>query len=322
MPSPHLHPDSRVSPSRLSRQGLWLAVIAAVLFSAKAVVVKLMYRHGIDATTALALRMLFSLPVFAAVAVFETIKAHRSQAPLDGPTRLRIVVLGLLGYYLSSFLDFWGLEYISASLERLILFLNPTLVLLIGLLFLKRTVARAQWFAMLVSYAGIVLVFFENLRVDGAHVAYGSALVFLAALSYALYLLLSGELLKRIGSLRLVAYAMCVSTIACLIQFTAAHSWSSLHSLPVAVYQLSAINAVFCTIIPVYLTMFAIARVGAASTAQTAMIGPVSLLFLGWWVLGEAITPIQISGTAVVIAGIWMLVRYNAAAIKRVDAAE
>ena len=294
-----------------ARNGMWLAIIAAVLFSAKAVVVKLMYRHGIDATTALALRMLFALPVFAAVAVFETIKAHRRQTFLDWPTRARIVVLGLCGYYLSSFLDFWGLEYISASLERLILFLNPTLVLLIGLLFLRRPVARAQWFAMCVSYAGIVLVFFENLRVDGAHVAFGSALVFMAALSYALYLLLSGELLKRIGSLRLVAYAMCVSTVACLIQYALAHSWPSLLQQPMPVYQLSLVNAVFCTIIPVYLTMFAIARIGAATTAQTAMVGPVSLLFLGWWILGEVITPVQIVGTVVVLGGIWMLARYN-----------
>lgn len=297
-------------------RGLWLAIIAAVLFSAKAVVVKLMYRHGIDATTALALRMLFSLPVFAAVALFETLKAHRTQPPLDSATRWRIVLLGLLGYYLSSFLDFWGLEYISASLERLILFLNPTLVLLIGLLFLGKPVVRAQWLALCVSYAGIVLVFVENLRVDGSHVAFGAALVFAAALSYALYLLLSGELLKQIGSLRLVAYAMCVSTVACLLHFGLTHPLAALHQ-PAPVYWLSLINAVFCTIIPVYLTMFAIARVGAASTAQTAMIGPVSLLFLGWWILGEAITPLQISGTAIVIAGIWMLARYNKAAAQQ-----
>ena len=312
-------PDSR-RPD-VARHGLWLAIVAAILFSAKAVVIKLMYRHGIDATTALALRMLFSLPVFAAVAIYETAKAHRTQPRLDAPTRWRIVLLGLLGYYLSSFLDFWGLEYISASLERLILFLNPTLVLLIGLFFLGKPVARAQWFALCVSYAGIVLVFVENLRVDGAHVALGAGLVFAAALSYALYLLLSGELLKRIGSLRLVAYAMCVSTVACLIHFALTHPLSALQQ-PAPVYWLSLINAVFCTIIPVYLTMFAIARVGAASTAQTAMVGPVSLLFLGWWILGEAITPLQITGTAVVIAGIWVLARYNAAVAKRADVVE
>jgi drug/metabolite transporter (DMT)-like permease len=233
-------------------------------------------------TTVLALRMLFSLPIFAAVATIETMKAHRTQPALDGRTRWRIVVLGLFGYYLSSFLDFWGLEFISASLERLILFLNPTLVLLIGLMFLNKPVARAQWIAMIVSYAGIVLVFAENLRVDGAHVALGAALVFGAALSYAIYLLLSGELLKRLGSLRLVAYAMCVSTVACLAHFAITNDVSDLVQ-PRSVYLLSAINALFCTVVPVYFTMFAIDRVGPASTSQTAMVGPVSLLFLGWW---------------------------------------
>lgn len=310
-----------MTSTQRARTGFWLALIAAVLFSGKAIVAKLIYRHGVDATTVLALRMLFSLPIFAAVATIETLKANRNQPALDGRTRGRIVLLGLLGYYLSSFLDFWGLEFISASLERLILFLNPTLVLLIGLLFLRKPVARAQWFAMGVSYAGIVLVFAENLRVDGTHVAFGAALVFGAALSYAFYLLLSGELLKRIGSLRLVAYAMCVSTVACLVHFAITRDASDLVQ-PRAVYLLSVINALFCTVVPVYFTMFAIDRIGPAATSQTAMVGPVSLLFLGWWILGEAITPIQIAGTAVVIAGIGMLARHNAAAAKRVDPVE
>ena len=310
-----------MTSTQRARTGFWLALIAAVLFSGKAIVAKLIYRHGVDATTVLALRMLFSLPVFAAVATIETLKANRNQPALDGRTRGRIVLLGLLGYYLSSFLDFWGLEFISASLERLILFLNPTLVLLIGLMFLNKPVARAQWIAMIVSYAGIVLVFAENLRVDGAHVALGAALVFGAALSYAIYLLLSGELLKRLGSLRLVAYAMCVSTVACLAHFAITNDVSDLVQ-PRSVYVLSAINAVFCTVVPVYFTMFAIDRVGPASTSQTAMVGPVSLLFLGWWILGEAITPIQIAGTAVVIAGIALLARHNAAMAKRIDPVE
>jgi drug/metabolite transporter (DMT)-like permease len=304
------------------RQGLWLALVAAVLFSAKAIVAKLIYRHGVDATTVLALRMLFSLPIFGAVAVWETLKARRAQPPLPARTRWRIILLGVLGYYLSSFLDFWGLEYISASLERLILFLNPTLVLLIGLLFLGRPVARAQWLAMFVSYAGIVMVFGENLRVDGAHVAFGAALVFGAALSYAFYLLLSGELLKQLGSLRLVAYAMCVSTVACMIHFALTRDLSDLVQ-PRAVYLLSVVNALFCTVVPVYFTMFAIDRIGPAATSQTAMVGPVSLLFLGWWILGEAITPIQVAGTAVVIAGIALLAGHSAAqAAKRADVVE
>jgi drug/metabolite transporter (DMT)-like permease len=290
------------------RTGLLLAAIAAVLFSAKAILAKFLYRHGIDAVTLIALRMLFALPVFAFVAVLETWRARERGDSLTPRERWQIVLLGLLGYYLSSFLDFWGLQYISASLERLILFLNPTLVLLIGVLFLRQHVSGRQWAAMAVSYAGIVLVFWENLRIGGSHVALGSALVFGAALSYALYLLLSGELVRRVGSLRLVAYAMCVSTIACLVQFFLVHPPSMLVQ-PMPVYGLSLLNALACTVVPVYLTMFAVARIGAGATSQTAMIGPVSLVFFGWWLLGEQVTPLQLAGTAVVLAGIALLSR-------------
>ncbi len=290
------------------RTGLLLAAIAAVLFSAKAILAKLMYRYGIDAVTLIALRMLFALPVFATVAVIETWRARERGDRLTSRERWQIVLLGLLGYYLSSFLDFWGLEYISASLERLILFLNPTLVLLIGIAFMGKRVGARQWLAMVVSYVGIVLVFWENLRIGGSHVMLGSALVFGAALSYALYLLLSGELVRRVGSLRLVAYAMCVSTAACLLQFALIHPPSELLQ-PAPVYALSIVNALLCTVVPVYLTMFAIVRIGAGATAQTAMIGPVSLLFFGWWILDETITPVQLLGTAVVIAGIALLSR-------------
>ncbi len=295
-------------PNTYSRNGLWLAAIAAVLFSAKAILAKFMYRYGIDAVTVLALRMLFSVPVFGAVALYETWRAHRDGNRLSWRECGQIVVLGLVGYYLSSFLDFWGLQYVSASLERLILFLNPSLVVLIGVLFLRRPVARAQWIAMGVSYIGIVLVFWEGLRLGGSRVALGSALVFGAALCYALYLLMSGALVKRVGSLRLVAYAMCVSTAACVLQFFLIYPPSMLQQ-PGAVYGLSALNALFCTVVPVYLTMFAVARIGPATTAQTAMIGPVSLVFLGWWLLDERITALQLMGTAVVIAGMWLLTR-------------
>jgi drug/metabolite transporter (DMT)-like permease len=300
-----------MTDSSARRSGLLLAAIAAVLFSAKAILAKLMYRYGIDAVVLIALRMLFALPVFAVVAALETWRARERGDHLSRADLGRIVVLGLLGYYLSSFLDFWGLQYINASLERLILFLNPSLVLLIGVLFLRQRVSGRQWAALAVSYAGIVLVFWENLRLGGAHVVLGSALVFGAALSYALYLLLSGELVRRVGSLRLVAYAMCVSTVACLVQFFLVHPPSMLVQ-PAPVYGLSLLNATLCTIVPVYATMFAIARIGAGATSQTAMLGPVSLVFLGWWILGETVTPLQLVGTGVVLAGIALLARVPA----------
>jgi drug/metabolite transporter (DMT)-like permease len=195
--------------------GLAIAVGGAVLFSTKAVLAKLLYRYQIDAVTLIAFRMLFSLPVFAAVALWKM----RSEPPLSKADRWRIVGLGLVGYYLSSFLDFLGLQYITVGLERLILFLTPSFVLLISASVLKKHIRRGQWLALLVSYAGIVLVFLHDLQGGNRNVLLGSLLVLGSAVSYGVYLLASGEMVKRIGSLRLVAYAMCVSSAACIAQF-------------------------------------------------------------------------------------------------------
>ena len=282
--------------------GLSIAIGGAVLFSAKAVVAKLLYRYHIDAVTLIAFRMLFSLPVFAAVAVWKM----RSEPPLSSADRWRIVGLGLIGYYLSSFLDFLGLQHISVGLERLILFLTPTFVLLIGALLFKRRIARLEWGALALSYAGIVLVFAHDLAGGAGSVVIGSLLVMASALTYAVYLLGSGEMVRRIGSLRLVAYAMCVSSVACIAQFFALRP-AGLLVQPAPVYWLSLVNGIFCTIFPVFMTMVAVQRIGAATASQAGMIGPVSTLFLGALILGEPVTAVQLAGTALVLAGIYML---------------
>ncbi len=284
--------------------GLTIAISGAVLFSAKAIVAKLIYRYDVDAVTLIAFRMLFALPFFAAVALW---KAY-VDAPLSNGDRARIVVLGLLGYYLSSFLDFLGLQYISAGLERLILFLTPSFVLLISVSFLKKTITRLEWSALGTAYLGTVLVFLHDARTGGSNVALGGAFVLASALSYALYLLLSGEMVRRVGSIRLVAYAMCVSSVACIVQFFVLRP-PALLVQPVEVYWLSLVNAVFCTVFPVFMTMVAVARVGPATTAQAGMIGPVSTLFLAALILGEPLTGIQLAGTALVLAGIYLLSR-------------
>jgi drug/metabolite transporter (DMT)-like permease len=291
------------------RTGFAMAASGAILFSAKPILAKLHYRYGIDALDVLALRMAFSAPLFALLAVRETARARRRGESLSRRDFGSILVLGLLGYYLSSLLDFWGLEYVPVSLERLILFLNPTFVLLIGLLAFARPVSPRQWIAMAVSYAGVALVFGESLRVTGDHVVFGALLVLGAALSYALYLALSGELVRRLGSLRLVAYAMCVSTLATLAHYGIARDAATLFAQPWEVYGLALANAVFCTVLPVTLTMAAVARIGAGSTAQLSALGPVSLVFLGGWILGERITVLQILGTAVVLASVLLLSR-------------
>lgn len=287
--------------------GLAIAVVGAILFSAKAIVAKLIYRYPVDAVTLIAFRMIFSLPFFLAVAVWKA----RAATPLTSVERAQIVVLGLLGYYLASFLDFLGLQHISAGLERLVLFLTPSFVLLISFAFMKKRVTRLEWMALGISYLGTVLVFIHDARLGGANVMLGGVLVLGSAVSYAFYLLFSGEMVRRVGAMRLVAYAMCVSSVACIGQFLLLRPISMLQQ-PMAVYGLSLVNAVFCTVLPVFLTMIAVARIGASTTSQAGMVGPVSTLFLGAVVLGEPVTAIQLAGTALVLAGIYLLSKRKA----------
>lgn len=282
--------------------GLAIAIVGAILFSTKAVVAKLLYRYHIDAVTLIAFRMLFSLPAFAGVALWKM----RTEAPLAKRDRWRLLGLGLIGYYLSSYLDFLGLQYISVGLERLILFLTPTFVLLITAVGLKRRIGGAQWGALGLSYCGILLVFIHDINGGAGSIVTGSLFVLGSALSYSIYLLGTGEMVRRIGSLRLVAYAMCVSSAACIAQFFILRP-ASLLVQPWPVYGLSLINGIFCTILPVFMTMAAVQRIGAPAASQAGMIGPVSTLFLGWALLGEPITAVQLAGTALVLVGIYTL---------------
>lgn len=294
--------QSRLLARRHYLTGLAIALVGAILFSTKAIVAKLIYRYNVDAVTLICFRMAFSLPIFAAIAIWQM---HKSGS-LSKADRWRLVALGLVGYYLSSFLDFLGLQYISAGLERLILFLTPSFVLLISAFFLKRVVSRLEWTALLVSYLGIVLVFFHDLQLGGDYVMLGSALVLGAAISYAIYLIQSGQLVQRLGSLRLVSYAMCVSSAACIGQFFILRPASMLVQ-PLAVYSLSIVNAIMCTVLPVFMTMIAVKRIGAATASQAGMIGPVSTLFLGAYFLGEPITSWQMAGTVLVMGGMYLL---------------
>lgn len=230
----------------------------------------------------------------------------KKTSALSWSDRWRIVGLGLVGYYLSSMLDFLGLQYISAGLERLILFLTPSFVLLISAFFLGRRVKPIEWAALGVSYAGIALVFLHDLNQSGDQVLLGSAFVLGAAIAYAIYLSQSGQLVVRLGSLRLVSYVMCISSVACIGQFFILRPVAELNQ-PNAVLWLSLVNASFCTVLPVFLTMIAVKRIGAASTSQAGMIGPVSTLFLGAIFLNEPITSWQLAGTALVLGGMYLL---------------
>lgn len=284
-----------------------LAVLGAIAFSGKAIIVKLAYRHGVDAVTLIMYRMLFALPIFAVMAWW----ASRNQAALTRHDWLGVLGLGVTGYYLASFLDFAGLAYISASLERLILYLNPTLVLLLSWLLYKKRMKSSQIWAMALSYAGILLVFGHELRLDGAtgsNTALGAALVFASAVSYAIYLSYSGEMVKRLGSLRLVGLATTVACLLCIGQFILLRPISAMAVAPEVIW-LSVLNATVCTALPVLAVMMAIERVGASLTAQTGMIGPMSTILMGVFILGEPLNAWIIAGTVLVLSGVYLVSR-------------
>jgi len=284
--------------------GLLFAAAGSIAFSGKAIIVKLAYRHGVDAVTLVMYRMLFALPMFLAMAWW----AGRGQPRIAARDWLGILGLGCSGYYLASFLDFWGLEYISASLERLILYLNPTLVLVLGWLLYARKISHRQGVAMAISYSGVLLVFGHEVSFTGSHAVLGALLVLGSAVSYALYLSYSGQMVQRLGSLRLAGWATSVACLFCIGQFVILRPLSAAEVAEPVVW-LSLLNAVACTAVPVVLVMMAIERIGPGLTAQTGMIGPMSTLLMGVFILGEPFNVWVLAGTALVLSGVFWVTR-------------
>ena len=283
--------------------GVTFALLAAVGFSAKAILVKLAYHDSVDAITLLALRMVFAVPFFVGVAIWS--RRHHAE-PLDTHDRLLVLGLGVVGYYLSSYLDFLGLQYISAGLERLILFLYPTMTVIISALLYKRAIGRMVIAAMALSYAGIALVFLHDVGAKEGSIVLGASLVFASTLSYSIYLVGAGHAIARIGTMRFTAYASLVASAACVLQFLAMRPLAALE-LPVRVYGLSIAMALFSTVLPVFLLSFAIRRIGSGSASLIGSIGPVSTIYMAYAILGERISWLQIAGSALVLAGVLVI---------------
>jgi drug/metabolite transporter (DMT)-like permease len=292
--------------------GLALAIIGSILFSAKAVIVKLAYRYGVDAATLLTLRMALSLPFFIVALAWSS----RGAQPLSHTDHMRLIFIGLLGYYAASYLDFLGLQYVTAALERLILYLSPTLVVVLSSFVLRKHFGRYEWGALALCYGGILLVFWHDASLEGGQVLLGSGLVFASAVCYATYLIMSGELVQRLGAIRLTAYAMCVSSFAVFAQFAVLNPMSALRQ-PQAVYGLSLLNALLCTVLPVFATMLAVERIGAGRASMASMVGPVSTIALAYLFLDERISVWQLAGTALVLTGIYVLTRAGRAPVSK-----
>lgn len=284
--------------------GWTLAFIGSFAFSAKAILVKLAYQHPVDALTLITLRMLIALPLFTGLAWW----AGRGQAQLTSRDWLAVLGLGFSGYYLSSLLDFAGLQYISASLERLIFYLSPTIVLVLGFVLHKRAIKPLHLAGMAVSYAGIVLVFVRELNAGESNLPLGSALVFGSAFFYSIYLVFSARLIPRLGSLRLVGLATSVACVFCIVHFLLVRAVDTLW-VGQKVLWLAFLNATVGTAVPVILMMLAIERIGAASAAQVGMVGPLMTVALASCFLGETVTSEMVAGTGLVLCGIFVFSR-------------
>ncbi len=266
--------------------------------------VKLAYVDAVDAITLLALRMAFSAPFFLVVAVFS--RNNKYSHALTAKDKLAVVGLGLIGYYLASFFDFMGLQYISAGLERLILFLYPTMVVIISALLFRHRIGRTAMLALLISYAGIALVFLHDVHVLQNNALTGAMLVFASALAYAVYLVGAGHSIARIGATRFTAYVMTVACMACLLQFAVTHHFEDLR-LSARVYELSIAMALFSTVLPAFLLAAAMRRIGSMHTSMIGSVGPVSTIYLAYVFLGERLSMVQISGSILVLTGVLMI---------------
>lgn len=283
--------------------GTILVLISAIGFSAKAVMVKLAYGYNVDATTLLFLRMAIATPFFLVVGIY---KSKSEATNLSYSDWGYVVLLGFLGYYLSSILDFVGLVYISAGMERLILFIYPTLVVVLSAILFKHKVRRREILSLCITYIGIAIVFFTDKVEKTENIFLGAFLIFLCAFTYAAYLMGSGKMIPKIGASRFTAYAMLVACLSISIHFLVTHKADSLN-LPLEVYALSFGMAIISTVMPTFLLSQGIKRIGSGTASIIGTIGPVSTILLAWIFLGETLNLLQLIGTAFVIAGVFIV---------------
>jgi drug/metabolite transporter (DMT)-like permease len=292
-------------------KGIICIIIGTCCFAAKGILIKLAYRYGITATPLLMLRMLFALPFYIGVAIW---LQTQQQSALSKIEILQIIGLGLLSYYLSSLFDFMGLEYISAGLERLILYVYPTLVLLILAFVKHKKISSTEKLALLIAYSGMLLVFVHDVKLSNSWqvTALGSALVLLSTISFAAFIVLAGDMIPRVGSLRFTAYGMLSACVGVIVHNLIVEGSESIYQ-PLPVYGLAFAIAIFCTVIPSFLMNEGIRIVGSGRAAILGVFGPVVTLFLGALVLNEHISAIQLLGAALVISGVILTTRSNKA---------
>ena len=301
-------PGPGVSKTSLSRThnivGVSLAAIGAVAFSIRAIFVKLAYEDMSDPVTLLALRMIFSLLFFLiAVALYRGNTDGRKLPPITARDAMALAALGFVGYYLSSFLDMIGLQYVAAGVGRLILFVYPTIVVVISSVVLRKPITRRELIALAITYAGVALVLSGQFDKTSENFWLGALLVMLSAVSFSVYLVGSGEVVQRIGSIRFTAYATTAASVYCIVQFMALRPLSAL-VLPTRVYLLALCMALFSTVMPVFMMAEALRRIGASRVAMISALGPVATVVSGYLGLDERMSAIQSVGGLLVVVGV------------------
>ncbi|WP_282085818.1 DMT family transporter [Aquimarina algiphila] len=291
--------------TKLSSYGIVLAVVGIVLFSAKAVLVKLAYKYAISSEHLLLFRMVFSLPVYLVIAFFNK-PVQKEKIKIKDYSW--IVFFGFVGYYLASYFDFLGLQFIKAGLERIILFLYPTLVIIISRVFFENIITRQQLAAILITYIGVIITFWGELQMETEtnNITLGAMLIFLSALTYATYLVGSGWLIPKFGVITFTSYAMIISSLCIIIQYLV-FDRGDIMNYPLELYLICIAMAIFSTIIPSYLVSAAIAKLGASNFSIIASLGPVSTIALAYFFLGENLSLIQIVGALIVIFGVYVI---------------
>ncbi len=292
-------------------QGFWIAgiiisLVGAICFSTKAIFVKLAYRDtDVDAVTLLALRMLFSVPFFVFSAWVYSSKENNVR--FTNREWMYVALIGLLGYYVSSLLDFLGLQFVTAGIERLILFIYPTFVLLLSAVWFKQKIYPRQWLAVGITYIGLLIAFFSEAHIQGGpDFIKGSLLILLCAFTYASYIVGSGRLIPKVGAMKFNSYAMSFASAGVLVHFFL-FSEVSLLGLPTMVYVYGLLMALLSTVIPSYLVSVSIKRLGANNTAIIASVGPVSTILQAYLFLGESITLLQLAGTLLILVGVLII---------------
>jgi len=282
------------------KSGVGIAIVGIVLFSAKAVLVKLAYQYQVSSIHLLLFRLGFSLPVYIGFILYYKPK---QQDIIKRSEYLWLLFFGFIGYYLASYFDFLGLQYIKAGLERIILFVYPTLVLLISRVVFKKTLQKKQVVAILITYFGVVIAFWNEIELSGNAMYFGGFLIFLSALAYASYLVGSGWLIPKFGVVLFTSYAMVVSTICVVVHYLITDRLS-LVGYPKEVYLLGALMAFVSTLIPSFLVSLAIKKMGASTFSILGSIGPVSTIILAYVFLNETVSGLQILGSVIVILGV------------------